>query len=84
MAEFPGTQQQTKYIWQARKPLAVPGGRGIQQGETFTPTEEMIVAYRDLMVPVGESLRTTEKEPEPEKEPTAAARSGARTSHRAE
>ena len=53
MEELHGTKQDVKYVWQARKSLAVHGGRAIQQGETFTPTEEMIAAFRDLMVPVG-------------------------------
>ena len=51
----------------------------IQQGETFTPTEEIIAAFRDLMVPVGESLRTAAPEAAPEPEhPGSAARSPAR------
>ena len=80
MEELHGTKQDVKYVWQARKPLAVHGGRAIQQGETFTPTEEMIAAFRDLMVPVGESLRTAPAEAPPEPEhPGSAARSPART-----
>ena len=79
MEEFHGTKQSVKYVWQARKSLAVHGGRAIQQGETFTPTEEMIAAFRDLMVPVGESLHTAAPEAAPEPDHAgSAARSPAR------
>ena len=82
MAELRGTPQKDKYVWQARKPLALAEGGSIQQGETFTPTVEMLAAFRDLMLPVGESLRATpEATPEAAPEPDhvgSAARSPAR------
>ena len=53
MEQLPGTPQDVKYVWHGRKPFHVPEGREIKQGETFTPTEEMIAAFRDLMIPVG-------------------------------
>lgn len=53
MEELSGTAQSVKYVWQARKPFRLPSGATIKQGETFTPTVEMITAYGDLMVRAG-------------------------------
>lgn len=60
MVDFRGTQQELTYIWQSRKPLRLPGGHLLQRGEPLKPTVEMIEAFRDRMVPVGESLRVPE------------------------
>ena len=57
MEQLPGTAQAGKYVWQARKPFRVPGGHEVKQGETFTPTVEMIAAFGDLMVKVGVAER---------------------------
>ena len=54
MEQLPGTPQDVKYVWHGRKPFRLPEGREIKQGETFTPTVEMIAAFRDLMLPVGD------------------------------
>ena len=58
MEELPGTKQDKKYMWQGRKPHVLTGGRTITQGETFTPTVEMIAAFGDLMVPVAVAERS--------------------------
>lgn len=65
MADFRGTQQSTPYVWQARKPLRLPGEKLLQRGETFTPNQEMLTALRDLMVPLGETLQARAPEEPP-------------------
>ena len=69
MAQFRGTPQDVAYVWQSRKPLTIWGGRPIERGEKLIPTQEMIAAYGDLMVPVGESLRVAAPEAVVDPEP---------------
>ena len=65
-------EQTTKYVWQSRKPLVLGTGGEVKQGETFTPTADMLASFRDLMIPVGESLRTAPPEADPEHAGSAA------------